>query len=157
MRTTAPAAAASSPACCADHVCGRGGPGAGLWAGPPAGGRAGPRLRRDARTAPEPEAALAGLSAGPAVLAVRHRRPVRFHPAAGRRARAHLPYGRGGAGRRAVFPHPQPAGAARAALAGCAGPGTVAAGHRPCPPGGAVDKKIFEKSKKPLPKLAQLV
>ena len=147
----------SSPVCCADHARRHRGASGGLWPGPSAGGGSGSCLRRDAHPAPEPEAGLAVLSAGSAVLAGGGGRPVRPHPPAGRRAGPHLSYGCGGPGGRAVFSHPQPAGAARAAVAGALDPGAVAAAHRPRPPGGRGRKKIFKKSKKTLPKLAELV
>ena len=147
----------SSPACSADHARRHRGPGGGLWPEPPAGGGAGPCLRWNAHPAPEPEAGLAGLPAGSAVLAGGDRGPVRPHPPVGRRTGSHLPYGRGGFGRRIVLSHAQPSGAARAAVAGGSDPGAVAAANRPRPPGGQGWKKIFKKSKKPLPKLAELV
>ena len=117
MRTTAGPGAASSPACCADHVCGCGGPGGGFRAGFPAGGRAGPRLRRDAHPAPEPAAGPSGFSVGPAVLAGGHGGPVSLVP--GRLGRPG-PGVRGGVlpdGRRPLFLGDQPL-AAEAGLSG---------------------------------------
>lgn len=147
----------SSPACCADHARRHRESGGSLWPEPPAGGGAGPYLRWNACPAPEPEAGMAFFPAGSAVLAGGGGGPVRPHPPAGRRAGPHLPHGRGGSGGRAVLSHAQPPGAARAAVAGGPDPGAVEAFHRPRPPGGKGRKKFFKKSKKPLPKLAELV
>ena len=157
MRTTAGAAVDFSPGCCADHVCGGRGPGGHFWAGAAAGRTAGAGLRRDADAAAEYATALAGLRAGPAVLAGGHRGAVCPYPPAGRRAGAHLPYAGLPAGGRAVFRHAQPPGAARPAVGSGGGAEAVAVFYRTRAAGGPGRKKSFKKAKKRLSKLVGMV
>ena len=156
-RTGREAGRAFLPACCADHVCGHSGAGRAVRTGRPAGRGAGAGLRPDAGRPPEPAPQMAGLRAGPAVLAERHRGAVPALRPPGRRAGAALPRGGVFAGRRRILPHPEPPGAALFPLGDGRPVQAVAAAHRAGAQDGAGGEKSFEKAKKRLSYLAGMV